>query len=81
MAIGRFPQNEMLRDVVKDIEDNWDTTYSVTNFQPPKAFYSNEVAPGTNRHLQGATFWEIIHMHNLIKYFESHFRQLQVKSV
>jgi len=81
MTIGRLPQNEMLFDVVKDIQQNWDTTYSVTNFRPAKAFDGNEIDPGTNRHLQGATFREIIHMQNLIKYFESRFRHLQVKSV
>jgi hypothetical protein len=32
MTIVRLPQNEMLCDVAKDIQDNWDITYSVTNF-------------------------------------------------
>jgi hypothetical protein len=80
MKIGRIPVYQM-NEVSNDIKDNWNTTYAESKFPPSKAFDGNKIDPGTNRHLQGDTFRKILHMDNLVKYFESRFRQFYVKSV
>ena len=80
MKIGRMPIYQM-NEVSNDIKDNWNTTYAESKFPPSKAFDGNKIDPGTNRHLQGDTFRKILHMDNLVKYFESRFRQFYVKSV
>ncbi len=79
-TIDRIPVDQM-NDVSKDIKENWNTTYLESDFWPSKAFDGDEIDPGTNRHLQGDTFREILHMDNLVKYFESRFGQFDVKSV
>jgi hypothetical protein len=80
MKIGRIPVQQ-IKEVSKDIQDNWETTYAVTKFPPSKAFDGDKIDPNTNRHLQGDTFQKIPHMDSLVKYFESRFTQFHVKSV
>jgi hypothetical protein len=80
MTTGRLPKDQ-ISDISRDIQDNWDTTYSLKNFGPSKAFDSKKIDPGSNRHLQDGTFRDIVHVNNLVEYFENRFRQLHVKSV
>jgi hypothetical protein len=79
-TIGRIPVHQM-NEVSKDVQENWDTTYSVRKFRPSKAFDGKKIDPESNRHLQDGAFRTMVHMNNLVEYFENHFRQLQVKSV
>lgn len=78
MTIGRIVVLQM-HNISKDIQNNWDTTYSESKFPPSKAF-DGKIDRSTNQHLQRNTFNKIPDMYDLVKYFESQYRCLKVDS-
>ena len=79
---GRIDEeHQILQPLSRDVQLNWDTTYSAENFKPCKMFGGEKINPKTNRHLQHGTFREIEHMKKLVMYFEDQYETVRVKSV
>jgi hypothetical protein len=74
-------ERQILKPISRDVQQNWDTTYSAANFKPCKMFGGEKICPKTNRHLQHGTFREIENMKKLVMYFEDHYKMVRVKSV
>jgi hypothetical protein len=67
-------------DVSKDIQNNWDTTYSGAKYNPSKAF-DGPIDPASNRHLQKGSFRREPKMNEFVNVFETAYRNLRVNSV
>ncbi len=80
MIQGRVKESR-LTQLMQDIHDNWDTTYSVNLFPPAKAFYGDKINATKNRHIPGVMFQGIPLIAELVKYFEDKYKHLNVCSV
>jgi hypothetical protein len=78
-SIGK--ERQIVQPLSRDVQLNWDTTYSAANFKPCKMFGGEKICHKTNRHLQDGTFREIENMNKLVMYFEDQYKMVRVKSV
>jgi hypothetical protein len=70
-----------LTQLMQDICDNWDTTYSVNVFLPAKAFDGEKIDATKNRHIPSVMFRGIPLIAELVKHFEDIYTHLEVRSV
>jgi hypothetical protein len=74
-------QESWLAQLMQDIRDNWDTTYSVNAFLPAKAFNGDKIDATKNRHILRVMFQGVPLITELVKYFEDKYTHLEVRSV
>jgi hypothetical protein len=70
-----------LTQLTHDIRHNWDTTYFVNVFPPPKAFSGNKIDATKNRHILLGKFHDAPLIAELVKYFKDKYTHLKVCSV
>ena len=66
-------------DVLEDVTNNWDTTYSQQKYRPSKAF-DGPIDPASNRHLEKGSFRRE-HKMNFVNVFETSYRHLWANNV
>jgi hypothetical protein len=70
-----------LSQLMQDIRDNWDTTYSVNGFPPAREFDGKKVNAAKNRHILCVMFDGVPLLAELVQYFEYKYTKLEVGSV
>jgi hypothetical protein len=80
MKQGRV-QESRLTQLMQEIHNNWDTTYSVNVFLPAKAFDGDKTNATKNRHILSVMFQGVPEIVEQVKYFEDKYTHLKVHSV
>jgi hypothetical protein len=70
-----------LRELTKDLHDNWDTTYSVNLFPPSKEFEGEKIDVTKSRHILRADFGSVQRIAELVQLFEDKYNYLAIHSV
>ncbi len=70
-----------LRELTKDLHNNWDTTYSVNLFPPSKEFEGKKIDVTKNRHILRANFGSVQKIAELVQLFEDKYKHLAICSV
>jgi len=74
-------ESSRLSLLTQDIQENWDTTYSVDVFRPAKNFDGLPIDNTKNRHIPRVRFINVPLIADLVRYSESTHANIEVRSV